>query len=116
MVAAVSCANCGEDEELAGDRDGDRILLVCGRCGHRWERGTRPACGLCGSQDVEGIPTSTLQEAGRGEQRTPSGIRLRYYCWSCRGDDVTSTRPRPGPNPPPGTSSDLRALKGRSRG
>ena len=115
-VADVACPSCGEDEELVGDRDDDRIVLICEACGHRWERGTRPSCRLCGSPDVEGIPTSTLEEAGRGDQRTPSGIRLRYFCWSCRGDDVTGPTPRPGPNAPPGASTDLRHLRGRSRG
>lgn len=114
-MAVVACPNCGEDERLTGETDGEAILLLCEVCAHRWERGTQPRCGLCGSHDVEGIPTSTLQEAGRGEQRTPSGIRLRAYCWTCRGDDVTSAHPRPGPHPPPGASGDLRALKGRSR-
>jgi hypothetical protein len=114
-VSTVACPVCGEDEDLTGQRDGEAIVLTCGGCGHRWDRATRPTCRRCGSTDVEGIPTSTIEEAGRGEQRTPSGIRLVHYCWDCRGDDVTSTTPRPGPNPPPGRSTDLRALRGRSR-
>lgn len=109
----VACPECGEDDELSGQRSVGAILLTCGRCGHRWDRDTRLVCALCGSEDIEGVPTSTLEEAGRAGVRTPSGIRLVYYCWSCRGQDVTSTTPRPGPNPPPGRSTDLRALHGR---
>ena len=107
----VNCPRCGEDEDLAGRRQGPAILLTCQTCGHEWDRDTRLACRLCGSDDIEGIPTSTLTEAGRGEQRTPSGIRLVHYCWACRGDDVLSSSPRPGPNPPPGSSRDLRSLR-----
>lgn len=107
----VACPACGEDEDLAGTSAGDTIMLTCGRCGHQWDRDTRMVCGLCGSEDIEGIPTSTLEEAGRAGVRTPSGIRLLYYCWTCRGGDVTSSTPSPGPTPTPGGSRDLRALR-----
>ena len=108
----VACPTCGEDEDLRGDRRDDAIMLTCGSCGHGWDRDTRLVCRLCGSEDIEGIPTSTLEEAGRAGVRTPSGIRLVHYCWACRGNDVTSTEPEPGPNPPPGRSQDLRRLRG----
>lgn len=108
----VACPHCGEDEDLTGTRTADAILLTCGACGHVWDRDTRLVCRLCGSDDIEGIPTSTLEEAGRAGVRTPSGIRLVHYCWACRGNDVTSTTPVQGPNPPPGRSRDLRALRG----
>lgn len=114
-VPTVACPGCGEDEDLTGSREGEAIVLTCGVCGHRWDRATRPRCGLCGAHDIEGVPTSTLEEAGRGDQRTPSGIRLVHYCWACGGDDVLSSRPRRGPLPPPGASSDLRGLRAKSR-
>lgn len=114
-MPVVDCPVCGEDEDLSGNRQDDRIMLTCGACGHRWDRDTRLVCRLCGAEDLEGVPTSTLEEAGRAGVRTPSGIRLVYYCWSCRGNDVTASNPRPGPHPPPGSSQDLRALRGRSR-
>lgn len=111
-MPVVACPVCGEDDDLAGRREGEAILLTCGGCGHTWDRDTRPLCRLCGSQDVEGIPTSTLSESGRGDQWAPSGIRLVHYCWACRGNDVTSSSPGPGPHPPPGTSRDVRRLRG----
>jgi hypothetical protein len=110
-MPVVACPVCGEDEDLTGERQGASITLSCGSCGERWDRDTRLRCGLCGSEDVEGIPTSTLEEAGRAGVRTPSGIRLVYYCWACSGNDVTSTDPLPGPHPPPGRSRDVRALQ-----
>ncbi len=117
-MPVVACPACGEDDDLTGRREdgpgGDgRLLLTCGRCGQTWDRDVSLRCGLCGSEDVEGVPTSTLQEKGRGEQWAPSGIRLVHYCWACGGDDVTSSTPRPGPNPPPGGSQHLRAFRGR---
>jgi hypothetical protein len=116
-VPIVECPGCGEDEALRGERaveaGRERLTLTCERCGASWDRDTTPHCGLCGSEDVEGIPTSTLRERGRGDQWAPSGIRLVYYCWSCQADDVTSATPRPGPQPPPGASRDLRALRPR---
>lgn len=112
-MPVVACPHCGEDEELGGERVDERILLTCEVCGHRWDRDTRLRCALCGSVDIEGIPTSTLEEAGRAGVRTPSGIRLVYYCWSCQGNDVTSTDPVPGPQPPPGRSRDLRSLRAK---
>ncbi|HSK23474.1 MAG TPA: hypothetical protein VK906_09875 [Egicoccus sp.] len=107
----VSCPDCGEDEDLSGRPEDERILLTCGACGRTWDRDTRLVCRLCGAEDIEGIPTSTLQEAGRGEQWAPSGIRLVYYCWSCQGNDVTSSTPDPGPHPPPGTKHDVKSLR-----
>lgn len=117
-VPLITCPRCGEEEHLTGRRqergDGDeRLVLTCGTCGQSWDRDTSLRCSLCGAEDVEGIPTSTLQERGRGDQWAPSGIRLVHYCWSCGGDDVTSSNPRPGPNPPPGGSTDLRGFRGR---
>jgi hypothetical protein len=110
-VPIVACPACDEREDLTGNPVGDTIVLTCARCGHEWDRDTQPVCGLCSSQDIEGIPTSTLEEAGRAGVRTPSGIRLVYYCWSCRSGDVTSSSPTPGPTPPPGGSRDLRGLR-----
>lgn len=111
----VSCPHCGEDEQLSGLRRRETILLTCDACGTTWDRDTRLVCSLCGSEDIEGIPTSTLQEAGRGEQRTPSGIRLVHYCWSCQANDVRSSTPQPGPHPPPGRRHDPRALRRPTR-
>ncbi|WP_157042028.1 hypothetical protein [Nitriliruptor alkaliphilus] len=110
-MATVVCPTCGEDDDLTGTQRGDAIVLTCGRCGATWDRDLRLSCRLCGSEDIEGIRTSTLEEAGRAGVRTPSGIRLVYYCWSCAASDVTSSTPDPGPHPPPGGSGDLRALR-----
>lgn len=112
-MPVVACPVCGEDDHLAGTRDGDRITITCESCGASWDRDITPTCSLCGSTDLQGVHTSTLQEKGRGDQWAPSGIRIAWYCWSCTGMDVTSPSPVPGPNPPPGDAKDLRSLRRR---
>ncbi len=114
-MPTVACPTCGEDEALRGESSQDAILLRCERCGERWDRDTRPVCRVCGADDIEGIPTSTLQESGRAGVRTPSGVRLVYYCWACRSHDVRSASPLSGPQPPPGRSTDVRAIRDRNR-
>lgn len=114
-MPSVSCPACGEDERLTGEAVDDAIALRCQACDHVWDRDTRPVCGACGSANVEGVPTSTLKEAGRAGVETPSGIRLVYYCWACQSDDVCSSAPLAGPQPPPGRSRDVRALRARNR-
>lgn len=109
----VTCPTCGEDDDLAGTRTADGITITCGRCGADWARDTTPTCALCGSTDLQAVPTSTLREAGRGEQWAPSGVRIAWYCWDCTGHDVTSPAPTPGPNPPPGEATDRRDLRRR---
>lgn len=94
-MAVVACPACGEDEDLRGQRSDEGLVLSCERCGHRWNRDLTPRCGLCGSEDLEVVPTSVLEEAGRGEQRTPSGIRDLHVCWDCGARDATSNNPIP---------------------
>lgn len=109
----VTCPGCGEDEDLRGQQTSGGITITCGRCGVTFERNTTPTCALCGSTDLQAVPTSTLREAGRGDQWAPSGVRIAWYCWVCSGHDVTSPNPEPGPNPPPGDPSDRRDLRQR---
>jgi len=112
-VPIVACPVCGEDDDLSGGRDGEVITIICGVCDAVWERDTVPTCRLCGSTDLQGVLTSTLPEHGRGDQWAPSGIRVTYFCWGCTGHDVTSSDPKPPPNPPPGAHEDLRTLRQR---
>lgn len=94
----VVCPVCDEDEELRGKRrDDGTVQLFCESCGATWDRNLTPVCGLCGSDDVEAVRTDTLQESGRGDQWAPSGIQVRYRCWSCGGMDVTGPDPQAAP-------------------
>ncbi|MBW3665021.1 MAG: hypothetical protein KY469_18150 [Actinobacteria bacterium] len=101
-MPVIVCPRCGEDEELSGRREDGRILLSCQHCGAEWDRDVTPRCNVCGSDDLHPVHTSTIEEAGRGAQRTPSGIRIAYVCWSCGARDATSSEPLP---PAPGWES-----------
>lgn len=90
----VACPACRSHDRLVGTAD-DGSALSCEACGHRWTRELTPTCGRCGSTDLEVVATATLEEAGRGNQRTPSGIRNVHHCWSCGSRDATSSEPLP---------------------
>lgn len=96
-MPTVTCAACGSSEDLEGRHSADGVVIDCGACGHSWVRDLTPVCNLCGSTDLVAVPTSTLEEAGRGDQRTPSGIRDVYRCYSCGAKDATSSSPTPDP-------------------
>lgn len=92
-MPTVTCPSCGSVDDLRGRRSADGVLVECGACGHSWQRDLTPTCTLCGSTDLEAVPTATLEEAGRGEQRTPSGIRDVYRCYACGARGATSSSP-----------------------
>lgn len=92
-MPTVTCPSCGSVDELRGRRSADGVVVECGDCGHSWQRDLTPTCTVCGSTDLEAVPTATLEEAGRGEQRTPSGIRDVYRCYGCGARDATSSSP-----------------------
>lgn len=94
-MPSVACPACGEEDALRGRPSDEGLMLTCEHCGEEWNRDLTPRCGLCGSTDLEVVPTSVLEEAGRGEQRTPSGIRDVHICWACGATDATSSHPAP---------------------
>jgi hypothetical protein len=92
-MPTVTCPACGSADDLRGQRTGESVEVQCGACGHSWQRDLTSTCTRCGSTDLHAIPTATLEEAGRGEQRTPSGIRDVYRCQDCGAQDATSSSP-----------------------
>lgn len=94
-MPTVTCPACGSGEDLEGRPSADGVVIDCGACGHSWVRDLTPVCKLCGSTDLVAVPTATLEEAGRGDQRTPSGIRDAYRCYACGTKDATSSSPTP---------------------
>ncbi len=85
----ISCPECGESSDLAGDtRPDGTIALTCGACGAAWVRDPTPRCVACGSTNLEYAP-KPLWERGRGEQRTPAGRYDAYICNACGRADAT---------------------------
>ncbi len=93
----LSCPDCGEADDLAGIRDGDRITVTCGVCGGSWERDPSPRCGLCGGDDLQGVPLAIV-EKGRGTQLSVVGTRTVHLCSMCDADALDRYhRNRPNP-------------------
>ena len=97
MSLDVSCPDCGEDEDLVGERVAGAISLVCGRCGRRWVRSLDPRCGRCGSTDLQEVPLAIV-EKGRGTQLSVVGTRKIRLCSSCDAERLSRYhRNRPNP-------------------
>ena len=96
-VVDIRCPNCGEQELLAGRRDGDLILLVCERCNHAWERDPSPACPTCGNRELRAVPLAILEKA-RGTQLSVIGTRTIHLCPNCNAETLERWhRNRPNP-------------------
>lgn len=94
----ITCPSCGNADDLEGRHSAEGVEVECGSCGHTWLRDLTPTCTSCGSTNVVAVPTATLEEAGRGEQRTPSGIVDIYRCHDCGARDATSMSPQRDPD------------------
>lgn len=91
----ITCPACGEDEDLRGERRDGEVAVVCEACGEEFVRDLTPRCTVCGSDELVEVPTSVLEDAGRGEQRAPTGIVQRLLCWECGATDATSSGATP---------------------
>ncbi len=94
-MAQVACSSCGEEDDLRGARVDDEVVIDCGRCGARFRRGLTPRCTACGSEELVAVATNLLEDAGRGEMTTPTGIVERLLCWSCGAPDATAADAEP---------------------
>ena len=82
MSRLVSCARCGEDENLDGRSEDGAIIVVCGTCGLEWQRDLRPSCGTCGSLDVRPAFQAVVEKS-RGTQLSMQSARLIHLCPTC---------------------------------
>lgn len=89
-MVRIVCPACGEDEDLRGERRGDAVVITCQRCGTGFDRDLTPRCRACGSEEL--VPTSAnlLEDSGRGDMTTPTGIVRRWVCWACGAEDATA--------------------------
>jgi hypothetical protein len=63
MALDVTCPFCGESDDLAGERAGDQIAIVCGACGQSWERPTTPVCAVCQGNDLQPVPLAIVERS-----------------------------------------------------
>lgn len=110
-MAQVVCPGCGEDEELRGRRHDDRLVVTCLACQTTFARDLQPRCTACGSEELVPVSANLLEDAGRGDMTTPTGIVRRWLCWSCGARDATT----PGAAPAPGDWRAQRADLGLTR-
>jgi hypothetical protein len=93
----LSCPECGEVDDLAGVRDGDRIAVTCGACDASWMRDPSPRCPKCDGDDLQGVPLAVV-EKGRGTQLSIVGTRIVRLCSVCDADALDRYhRNRPNP-------------------
>lgn len=93
----LSCPECGEVDDLAGVRDGDRIAITCGACSASWTRDPSPRCPECGGDDLQGVPLAIV-EKGRGTQLSVVGTRIVRLCSVCDANALDRYhRNRPNP-------------------
>ena len=85
MSLALACPNCGESDDLQGERREGVIMLACHACGFAWERNLSPQCERCGGTDIQTVPLAIV-EKGRGTQLSVVGVRPVDLCSDCDRD------------------------------
>ena len=89
-MADLRCPSCGEDEELLGERRAEVVVVTCESCGTEFDRDLVPRCTACAGTDLVPVRTNLLEDSGRGDMTTPTGIVDTWLCWSCGARDATS--------------------------
>lgn len=89
-MPSIACPACAEVEELRGERRGDTVAVTCLACGTTFDRDLTPRCTACGAEELVPISTNLLEDSGRGDMTTPTGIVRRWLCWACGAEDATA--------------------------
>jgi hypothetical protein len=87
MLADIACPDCGEVDDLAGERTASHIRLTCGVCGHEWMRTNASACSKCGGDDLQVVPLAIV-ERSRGTQLSIVGTRPVTLCSACDAETL----------------------------
>lgn len=98
-MADISCSNCGEDENLDGERSGETITITCGSCGLIWDRDLAPICETCGSDAVRRA-FQAIVDKSRGTQLSIQSMRLVYLCPVCEPELLANYLASKSPLPP----------------
>jgi ribosomal protein S27AE len=87
----IACPDCGETEDLAGERDEQLIRITCERCAAVWHRDPQRRCPRCDSGDLYAAPVAVIEKS-RGTQLSIVSTRSEYLCWSCDRDLIDAQR------------------------
>jgi len=85
-VDDLTCPGCGEEDDLAGRRDGEpgneTITVTCSSCDLSWVRDLTPRCPTCGTDDVR-TALQSIVEKSRGTQLSIQSMRVVHLCPTC---------------------------------
>lgn len=98
-VADIACSQCGEDENLDGERVADTITITCGECGLVWDRDLTAVCTTCGSDQVRKA-FQAIVDKSRGTQLSIQSMRLVYLCPDCEPELLADYLASKSPLPP----------------
>lgn len=91
----ISCPACSEEDDLRGERDGERITVTCGACDHRWERDLRARCPTCGGDDLLAVSNAVVEKS-RGTQLSVVATTDAHLCRQCDAETIASLQAQPG--------------------
>lgn len=91
MSFEITCPECGETDDLAGERRGDLIHITCGACGRAWDRDPSPRCPTCGSDDLHACLKAVV-ERSRGTQLSVVGTEVVHLCRNCDAEPLERYR------------------------
>ncbi|MGI9605984.1 MAG: hypothetical protein ACR2P0_07575 [Acidimicrobiales bacterium] len=98
-MADITCAQCGEDENLDGERRGETIVITCAECGLVWDRNLSPTCKTCGTTDVRPA-FQAIVDKSRGTQLSIQSMRLVHLCPVCQPELLADYLQSKSPLPP----------------
>ncbi len=87
----IVCPQCGEAEDLAGERHDQLIRISCGSCDTVWDRDPERRCPRCQAGDLYAAPVAVIEKS-RGSQLSIVSTRSEYLCWSCDRDLIDAQR------------------------
>jgi DNA-directed RNA polymerase subunit RPC12/RpoP len=87
----IACPQCGESDDLEGERVDDLIRITCGSCTTVWDRDPRTRCPRCGSADMYSAPVAVIEKS-RGTQLSIVSTTTEYLCWKCDRDLIDDQR------------------------
>lgn len=99
MSFEISCPNCGEDEDLVGNRHGETITVTCQKCDTIWDRDQQRRCPTCGRDDVREA-RQAIVEKSRGTQLSMTSLRPVWLCPDCDAEKLATWLSANRPLPP----------------
>lgn len=87
----IACPQCGETDDLEGERHDDLIHITCGACDTSWDRDPRITCQQCGSTDMYAAPVAVIEKS-RGTQLSIVSTTSEFLCWHCDRDLIDQQR------------------------